>query len=93
MCQAAAPSEGSLVSSMHIKQAQDLHEDDRILLKDLRIFTVQGKPRNSGVDEVTIRYYELATQTYGELVVAAEQHVKVICEGWCKIDQELDVLL
>lgn len=78
---------------MHVMRADLLREDNRILLKDLRILTVQGFPQNTGEDKVTVKYYELATKTYGEMEVAADQRVKIICEGWCKIDQELDALL
>lgn len=81
------------MSTSHIKRAEDLREDDRILLKDLRIFTVRGRPQHTGEDLVTIKYYQLATKTYDEMVVAADQRVKVLCEGWCKIDQELDLIL
>lgn len=81
------------MSTSHIKRVEDLREDDRILLKDLRIFTVRARPQHTGEDLMTIKYHELATKTYDELVVPADQRVKVLCEGWCKIDQELDALL
>lgn len=81
------------MSKAHVKRAEHLKEDDRILLKDLRILTVRGRPQNTGEDQVTVRYHELATKSTGEMVVATDQRVKVICEGWCIIDQELDKLL
>jgi hypothetical protein len=81
------------VSTTHIKKAEDLREDDRILLKDLRVFTVQARPQNTAMDEVTVKYYELATQNRGDLVVAADQPVKVLCPDRCPICIAVDELI
>jgi hypothetical protein len=80
-------------STAHLTRADDLKEDNRILLKDLRVLTVRARPQNTGVDEVTIRYYELATKSYDELVVACDQKVKVLCPDRCPICIAVDELI
>lgn len=80
------------MSGWHPKRADDLIEDDRILLKDLRILTVRARPRPEN-QMVTIKYHELATKTYDELVVAPDQRVKVLCRNRCHICLAMDELI
>lgn len=79
-------------STAHLKRADDLREDDRILLKDLRILTVRGRPKPAD-GSVTIRYYQLATKEYDELVVAPDQKVNVLCPDRCPICIDMDDLI
>lgn len=71
--------------------ASTLIEDDRVLLKDLRVLTVvRVVPSDEGLD---IRYYELAAKQDGVLPVPATQMVKLLCAGKCYLSRQLDDLL
>lgn len=80
-------------STAHLRKAEDLKQDDRILLKDLRVLTVNARPNHTAEDQVTIKYYELATKTYDALVVASDQKVKVLCPDRCPICIAVDELI
>lgn len=72
---------------VHTIQASTLKEDDRILLRDLRVLTVLRVNGNN------VRYHELATDLRGELLLDPTQKVKVLCEGRCSIDQAIADLI
>lgn len=78
--------------SVHGVPANTLVEDDRILLRDLRVLLVAGTPR---VDDgqVTFKHFNLASGDRGSMTVAGRQTVKIICGGRCFISRELDGLL
>lgn len=84
------------MASSHIADVWRLIEDDRVLLKDLRVLTVLRIER--GVGNITVHYYELATKERGTLEVPANQKVKLLCPyatgaGRCYLNRELDELL
>lgn len=67
--------------------AHTLKEDDRILLKDLRILTVTALVKQT--DGHTIRYYDLARAENGSLAVVKGQMVRLLVEGGAAIDNNL----
>lgn len=77
---------------VHTTRVELLRDEDRILLKDLRILQVNGKP-NVTQGNVNIRWYQVASGERGALEVPVGSPVKIVCHNSCHIDKELESLL
>ena len=95
MSRAGAPvvSDNACYRSVHSVPADTLVEDDRILLRDLRVLTIVGSVQHEDLGQVTFKHFNLASGDRGSLTVPARQNVKLLCEGRCFISRELDMLL
>lgn len=82
--------------SVHTTQAYRLVQDDRILLKDLRVLNVAA-PLSEGSQKgyVRIRWFQTAGNNRGELDVPASQLLKIICgsERGCSVGREVAELI
>jgi len=79
-----------MVSPVHTVNARDLKRDDRILLKDLRVLVVTRVAHGS---PTVFDYRNDAARDTGRMETDPLQKLKVLCEGWCPIEEELADLL
>lgn len=80
-------------SSVHTVKAETLREGDRLLLKDLRVLTVSSKPVVWAGGKIHVKFDDFAQKDRGSFDLEPDQKVRVICSGWCAIDQALADLL
>ena len=81
------------MTTTHKFSAGRLVEGDRILLKDLRVLTVERTRVER--DSITVYYREISAKETGSLDLDIDRTITTICKslGWCRIDQELDTLI
>lgn len=73
-----------MTTRVHTIRADMLQEEDRILLKDLRVLTVRSIIKDDVA--ISVRHHELATDTRDVMVLAHDRELKILCEGRCPID-------